>query len=70
MIGHRPHLAAGEVVEKTPTVIQNGDPAAVILRARGALSIEQPDEIPAPRGFAIRKIGRTVAAGGLSVKQR
>ncbi len=55
--------ATGEVLEKNPDFLRNGDVARVRLRPVQATVIEKQSEIPQLSRFAIRDSGTTVAAG-------
>ncbi|MEM4325689.1 MAG: translation elongation factor EF-1 subunit alpha [Candidatus Pacearchaeota archaeon] len=53
----------GEVVEKNPDFLKNGDSAKVRIRAKGNLCIELQKDNPYMSRFAIRDAGQTVGAG-------
>jgi elongation factor 1-alpha len=55
--------ASGEVAEETPDFIQSGDAAIVTLRPQKPLVVEPASELPELGSFAIRDMGRTIAAG-------
>ena len=53
----------GEVLAENPDFLKNGDTAEVIVEPLQPLIIEKQSEIPQMAKFAIRDMGRTVAAG-------
>lgn len=53
----------GEVLEENPDYIQTGDMATIKVRPTRPLVIETASEIPQLSRFAIRDMGKTVAAG-------
>jgi elongation factor 1-alpha len=53
----------GQVAEKNPDILKNGDVATVRLKPIGNLVIEKQSENPHMARFAIRDAGQTVAAG-------
>lgn len=55
--------ATGEVLEKNPDMLRNGDAARVRIAPTKPLVIERNKEIPQLSRFAIRDAGQTVAAG-------
>ncbi len=55
--------ATGEVLQKNPDFLKNGDVAKVRIKPTKPLVIERQKEIPHMASFAIRDAGNTVAAG-------
>lgn len=53
----------GEVMEENPTILKNGDAAVVTLKPTRLFSIETAEDFPEMARFAIRDMGKTVAAG-------
>ncbi len=53
----------GEVAEKNPEILKNGDVAVVKLKPTMPLVIESAEKFPQLGRFAIRDMGQTVAAG-------
>lgn len=53
----------GEVVEENPTILRNGDAAVVTVKPTRLFSIESAKDFPEMARFAIRDMGKTVAAG-------
>ena len=53
----------GAVVEKNPTFLKNGDVAKVVIKPMQPLCIEKASDYPHLGRFAIRDMGKTVAAG-------
>jgi elongation factor 1-alpha len=54
---------SGQVAEKNPDYLKNGDVARVKIKPMGNLVIEKQEENPHMSRFAIRDAGATVAAG-------
>jgi len=55
--------ATGEVLEKNPDFLKNGDAARVKLKPSQPVVLEKQKDIPQMSKFAIRDAGTTVAAG-------
>jgi elongation factor 1-alpha len=55
--------ASGQVSEKNPDFLKNGDVAIVKIKPIGNLVLESADKNPNMARFAIRDAGITVAAG-------
>ncbi len=53
----------GEVVEENPTILKNGDAAIVTVKPTRLFSLETAKDFPEMARFAIRDMGKTVAAG-------
>lgn len=53
----------GEVLEENPDFIKKGDMATIKVRPKRPLVLEKASEFPELSRFAIRDMGRTVAAG-------
>ena len=63
--------STGEVAEENPDFIQSGDAAIVTVRPQKPLSLEPSGEIPELGSFAVRDMGKTIAAGKvLDVNER
>ncbi|WP_302083457.1 translation elongation factor EF-1 subunit alpha [Salinibaculum rarum] len=55
--------ATGEVLDEDPEFLKAGDAAVVTIRPQKAVSLEAADDIPELGSFAIRDMGKTIAAG-------
>ncbi|MBS3814951.1 MAG: translation elongation factor EF-1 subunit alpha [Hadesarchaea archaeon] len=55
----------GEVLEENPDYIKKGDMAVIKVKPTRPLVIEKASEVPEISRFAIRDMGRTVAAGAV-----
>jgi elongation factor 1-alpha len=53
----------GETVEENPDFLKNGEAAEILVQPTRPICIEQQKDIPQLSKFAIRDMGRTVAAG-------
>ena len=53
----------GQVLEENPDFVKNGESAEIVVEPLRPLCIEKQSDIPQMAKFAIRDMGRTVAAG-------
>ncbi len=53
----------GEVVEENPDFIKQGDAAVIVVEPQKPLCIETASDFPKLASFAIRDMGKTIAAG-------